>query len=68
MSKAKPLSKSECIAAAKAVFEARVIVERYLQQPQGKLDTLLQELEMDYYRHADASQQERKARASKVAK
>jgi len=52
---AKPLSKAECLAAAEAVFQARVIVERYLQLPQGKLDERLRELELDYYRHADAA-------------
>lgn len=62
---ARVLTKSECIAAAKAVFEARVIVERYLRLPEGKLDAKLHELEMNYYRHADARVQERKAKASK---
>ena len=47
-------SKAQLLYAAQAVFEARVIVERYLQLPEGKLDAKLHELEMGYYRHAAA--------------
>jgi hypothetical protein len=56
---------AQLLYAAKAIFEARVIVESYLQKPQGKLDTRLQELEMGYYRHAEAKALERKAKAVK---
>lgn len=47
-------TKAQLLYAAGAIFEARVIVERYLQSPSGKLDVLLHELEMGYFRQADA--------------
>jgi hypothetical protein len=54
VSKPKKPTKAQLLYAAQAVFEARVIVERHLQQPEGSLDAKLRELEMSYYRHADA--------------
>jgi len=58
--KAKQPSRAQLLYAACAIFEARVIVERYLQQPQGKLDDLLRELELGYYRQADALARKKK--------
>jgi hypothetical protein len=53
VSKGKQPTKAQLLYAAQAIFEARVIVERYLQQPDGRLDDKLRELELNYYRHAE---------------
>ncbi len=58
----KPPTKAQLLYAAQAIFEARVIVERHLQQPEGSLDAKLRELEMDYYRHASALESKPKKR------
>ena len=53
MAKKEP-TKAQLLYAAEAVFQARIIVERHLQLPEGSLDAKLRELELGYYRHADA--------------
>jgi hypothetical protein len=53
MSKPKAPTRAQLLYAAEAIFEARVIVERHLQLPEGSLDAKLRELEMGYYQQAN---------------
>ena len=62
---AKTPSRAQLLYAAQAVFEARVIVERHLQLPEDGLDKKLHELELNYYRHAEARALESKAKKGK---
>lgn len=62
MASKRPPTKAQLLYAAGAIFEARVVVERYLQLPDGKLDEKLRELELGYYRQADAVTAEHRAK------